>query len=81
MKVDGQKVETRKAFGAFLAIDVGAGDHVIDFSYFPEGLKPGRPDHRRIDRDPDLFMVFAQRDGEAESQGRGKKNLENAEKT
>ena len=41
MKVDGQKVETRKAFGAFLAIDVGAGDHVIDFSYFPEGLKPG----------------------------------------
>lgn len=22
-------------------IDVGAGDHVIDFSYFPEGLKPG----------------------------------------
>ncbi|MFQ8776626.1 MAG: YfhO family protein [Roseburia sp.] len=41
MKVDGQKVETRKAFGAFLAIDVGSGDHVIDFSYFPEGLKPG----------------------------------------
>ncbi len=41
VKVDGQKVETRKAFGAFLAIDVGAGDHVIDFSYFPEGLKPG----------------------------------------
>jgi len=34
-------VETRKAFGAFLAIDVGSGDHVIDFSYFPEGLKPG----------------------------------------
>ncbi|MFR4783431.1 MAG: hypothetical protein ACLUAR_11480 [Pilosibacter sp.] len=25
MKVDGQKVETRKAFGAFLAINVGAG--------------------------------------------------------
>ena len=41
VKVDGQKVETRKAFGAFLAIDVGSGDHVIDFSYFPEGLKPG----------------------------------------
>ena len=41
VKVDGQKVETRKVFGAFLAIDVGSGDHVIDFSYFPEGLKPG----------------------------------------
>ena len=41
VKVDGQKVETRKAFGAFLAIDVGSGDHVIDFSYFPEGLRPG----------------------------------------
>ena len=41
VKVDGQKVETRKAFGAFLAIDVSSGDHVIDFSYFPEGLKPG----------------------------------------
>lgn len=41
VKVDGQKVETRKAFGAFLSIDVDAGDHVIDFSYFPEGLKPG----------------------------------------
>ena len=34
-------METRKAFGAFLAIDVSAGDHVIDFSYFPEGLKTG----------------------------------------
>ena len=39
--MDGEKVETRKAFGAFLAIDVSAGDHVIDFSYFPEGLKTG----------------------------------------
>ena len=41
VKVDGEKVETRKAFGAFLAIDVSAGDHVINFSYFPEGLKTG----------------------------------------
>ena len=41
VKVDGEKVETRKAFGAFLAIDVSAGDHVIDFSYFPKGLKTG----------------------------------------
>ena len=41
VKVDGEKVETRKAFGAFLAIDVIAGDHVIDFSYFPKGLKTG----------------------------------------
>lgn len=41
VKVDGEKVETRKAFGAFLAIDVSAGDHVIDFSYFPDGLKTG----------------------------------------
>ncbi len=39
--MDGEKVETRKAFGAFLAIDVSAGDHVIDFSYFPKGLKTG----------------------------------------
>ena len=41
VKVDGEKVETRKAFGAFLAIDVSAGDHVIDFSYVPKGLKTG----------------------------------------
>jgi len=41
VKVDGQTVETRKAFGAFLTIDMDAGDHVVDFSYFPEGLKFG----------------------------------------
>lgn len=41
VKVDGKKVETRKVFEAFLAIDLDAGDHVIDFSYFPEGLKMG----------------------------------------
>ena len=35
----------------------------------------------KTDQNSDLFMVFAQRDGEAESQGRGKENLENAEKT
>ena len=41
VKVDGEKVETIKSFGAFLSIDVSAGDHVIDFSYFPKGLKTG----------------------------------------
>ena len=40
VKVDGQKVETRKAFGAILAIDVGSGDHEIYFSYFTDVLNP-----------------------------------------
>ena len=39
--VDGQQVETRKIFDAFLAIDLPAGNHTIEFSYFPEGLAPG----------------------------------------
>ena len=58
VKVDGEKVETRKAFGAFLAIDVSAGDHVIDFSLFPGGLKDRRSDLRRIHRDPDPSVVL-----------------------
>lgn len=39
--VDGQQVETRKIFDTFLAIDLPAGNHTIEFSYFPEGLAPG----------------------------------------
>ena len=32
---------TRKIFDAFLAIDLPAGVHTIEFSYFPQGLAPG----------------------------------------
>ena len=34
-----------------------AGDHVIRFFLFPE-IKARRPDHRRIDRDPDLLWFL-----------------------
>ena len=39
--VDGKRAETRKIFDAFLAIDLPAGVHTIEFSYFPQGLAPG----------------------------------------
>lgn len=39
--VDGQPVEIERVNVAFMAVDVPAGDHVIEFHYMTPGLKPG----------------------------------------
>ena len=39
--VDGEPAVTKKAFEAFLALDLPEGQHEIHFSYFPKGLKGG----------------------------------------
>ena len=39
--VDGKPAVTKKAFEAFLALDLPEGHHEIHFSYFPKGLKGG----------------------------------------
>lgn len=39
--VDGKKVETFAGGQAMLAFDVGAGDHTVEFKFFPKGLIPG----------------------------------------
>ena len=39
--VDGKKTDVQTVAGAFIALDLKAGDHVIEFKYFPRGLKSG----------------------------------------
>ena len=39
--VDGEPVETEKAFDAFLSVSVPFGEHVIELTYMPEGLMEG----------------------------------------
>ena len=39
--VDGEKYEIDKVGNAFIALKLAAGDHVIEFKYFPPGLKLG----------------------------------------
>ena len=39
--VDGQPVEIERVNVAFMAVDVPAGDHVIEFHYMTPGLKTG----------------------------------------
>ena len=39
--VDGRPVTARKMLGAFLGVELSAGDHEIEMHYMPEGLKPG----------------------------------------
>lgn len=39
--VDGKKAEIQTVAGAFIALDLKAGSHTIEFKYFPRGLKPG----------------------------------------
>ncbi|MCI8950717.1 MAG: YfhO family protein [Lachnospiraceae bacterium] len=39
--VDGQEVEGRKVLEAFLGFDLPAGDHEIQFHYYPPGMKTG----------------------------------------
>lgn len=38
LKVDGVRVETKKAYDAFIAVNLEAGTHSIELSYMPEGL-------------------------------------------
>lgn len=39
--VDGEKKETRKVFDAFLGIELKPGNHVVELTYIPKGLKAG----------------------------------------
>ena len=39
--VDGRKTDIQTVAGAFIALDLEKGDHVIEFKYFPRGLKSG----------------------------------------
>ena len=39
--VDGEKTEIKTVAGAFIALDLKAGAHTIEFKYFPRGLKSG----------------------------------------
>ena len=39
--VNGKPVSIQKIAGAFMGIEVEAGDNTVSLSYFPEGLKPG----------------------------------------
>lgn len=41
VKVDGKKVRTEAYANAFLGIELEAGEHVVELSYFPEGLAAG----------------------------------------
>jgi uncharacterized membrane protein YfhO len=39
--VDGEKTELTSVAGAFVALNLTAGAHIIEFKYFPRGLKSG----------------------------------------
>lgn len=39
--VDGKKTDIQTVAGAFIALDLKAGDHTVEFKYFPVGLKTG----------------------------------------
>ena len=39
--VDGEKTDIQTVAGAFIALDLKAGDHTVEFKYFPVGLKTG----------------------------------------
>lgn len=41
IKVDGVKSDTESMWGALLATEISAGEHEIELSYFPEGMKAG----------------------------------------
>ncbi|MCH5201605.1 MAG: YfhO family protein [Oscillospiraceae bacterium] len=41
VKVDGEKVETKKVGGAMLAFDITAGTHTVEMSYIPSGFIVG----------------------------------------
>jgi hypothetical protein len=41
VKVDGQEQAILKAYGSYRAVQLGPGEHTLEFDYFPEGFKEG----------------------------------------
>ena len=41
VRVDGTEVTPRKILGAFLGVELKAGEHVLELDYMPDGLKNG----------------------------------------
>jgi len=41
VKVDGQEQEILRAYGLYRAVQLGPGEHTLEFDYFPEGFKEG----------------------------------------
>ena len=41
VRVDGEKLETRKILGGFLGAELPPGSHTLTMDYFPKGLKTG----------------------------------------
>jgi uncharacterized membrane protein YfhO len=41
VKVDGQEQTILKAYGFYRAVQLGPGEHTLEFDYFPEGFKEG----------------------------------------
>jgi uncharacterized membrane protein YfhO len=41
IKIDGKKTAPVKVFNALMAVKIGAGSHMIDMTYIPEGFLPG----------------------------------------
>lgn len=39
--VDGKKTKPIKIFDTFIGIDLSKGNHIVEFKYLPQGLKPG----------------------------------------
>ncbi|MCI8453160.1 MAG: YfhO family protein [Lachnospiraceae bacterium] len=41
VRIDGEPVETKKLFDAFLSVELAEGSHTVELSYFPQGLSWG----------------------------------------
>ncbi len=41
VRIDGEPVETKKLFDAFLSVELAEGPHTVTLSYFPQGLSWG----------------------------------------
>ena len=41
VKVDGREQKILRAYGLYRAVQLGPGEHTLDFDYFPEGFKEG----------------------------------------
>ena len=61
VKVDGQKGGDEESVRRIPRHRCGARGPCDRFFLFPGGIKARRPDHRRIDRDPDLLWFCAER--------------------
>ena len=41
VKVDGEKIETKKLYDFFMSFDLSKGEHIVEMEFFPEGLSLG----------------------------------------